>query len=341
MNLLEQTNSNYVQGENILHKRQEILVYVENEIDVPFWKHIFNKYKLKTLVTASTNDKSLIRGKDNVLSFADRAGKFLLLCVDSDYDYLLQNSTKKSKLINENPYIFQTYAYSIENYKCFAESLGQLITEATLQDADEIFDYEAFMQAYSQIVYELFLYSFYYERENQQREEAHKLAYPTNNTLENTNVHSFEINEFCKIVSFEKIDVFEKGTKELEALQESVKTTLVSLPAIPKIDELKQELATLGIIPENVYFFINGHTIQNNVVLMILKPIAQHLATEKRKDIAQTEAGKQVKEDKHKEYNKHTKDIAIILQTHKHYEKSPLFDKILTDVGKFLETPKK
>jgi Protein of unknown function (DUF4435) len=260
------------------------------------------------------------------------------LCVDSDYDYLLQNSTEKAKLINENPYILQTYAYSIENYRCFAESLGQLITEVTLQDADEIFEYEAFMQAYSQIVYELFLYSFYYERENQQREEAHKLAYQTNKALVNTNLPTFEIDEFCKIVSFEKIDVFGKGGKELEALQESVKTKLASLPTIPKIEELKQELATLGVIPDNVYLFINGHTIQDNVVLMILKPIAKHLSTEKRKEIAQTEAGKQAKGDKHKEYEKHTKsiNIEIVLQTHKYYENSPLFAKILADVGKLV-----
>ncbi len=134
MNLLEQTNSEYIQSNNILHKKEVILVYVENEDDVPFWKHIFNKFKLKTLITPSTHETDLTRGKENVLSFADRAGKFLLLCVDSDYDYLLQDTTKQSRQINQNPYIFQTYTYATENYKCWAESLAQLITEATLQD---------------------------------------------------------------------------------------------------------------------------------------------------------------------------------------------------------------
>ncbi|TGO02534.1 hypothetical protein PN36_23425 [Candidatus Thiomargarita nelsonii] len=63
----------------------------------------------------------LARGKEEVLKI--QAGEYLLLCVDSDYDYLLQDATEVSKRINQEPYIFQTYAYSIENYKCYAESL--------------------------------------------------------------------------------------------------------------------------------------------------------------------------------------------------------------------------
>ena len=44
-------------------------------------------------------------------------------------DYFLQ-----SKIVNENIYIFQTYTYSIENYKCLAESLNRICRQITKEN---------------------------------------------------------------------------------------------------------------------------------------------------------------------------------------------------------------
>ncbi len=85
----------------------------------------------------------------------------MVICVDSDDNYLLQDATDDSKAINENPYIFQTYASSVENYRCFADSLADLCIRARLHD-EPLFDFVEFLQSYSAVVdVHLYVCSFY------------------------------------------------------------------------------------------------------------------------------------------------------------------------------------
>lgn len=332
--LLDKLNSDGFEKKNLLDGKERVTVYVENEADVPFWKHIFNKSGLKTMVTPASKEDNLSRGKTVVLNFADRAGKFLLLCVDSDYDYLLQNTTKTSRLINENNYIFQTYTHSIENHKCFADSLEMIMTEATLQDTTDIFDYERFIEDYSAIVYDLFVQFFYLEREYQIAEAQHQQAYKQNNNTQNTIIHIFPQTEFNKVVSFTKIDIFESGRQALEDLTKRVEEKKATLPTIKNLQEVKQALEVLGVKPKNVYCFINGHTIQNNVVEMFLKPIFDYLRNTKLKEISEKTIHEKLTEDKRKEYKNQVININQVLQTHKYYENNPIFAKILADISK-------
>lgn len=105
--------------------RRRIIAYVESYEDIAFWKSLLaefeneERYFQVMLPSAS----SLTKGKKmvllNTLNTAE-LGKSLIACVDSDYDFLMQGITPVSRKINNNEYIFQTYAYAIENYRCFA-----------------------------------------------------------------------------------------------------------------------------------------------------------------------------------------------------------------------------
>jgi hypothetical protein len=102
--LTDKLNSNYFKARNALNPRkgQIIEIFVENEADVPFWKDIFNRFGqfgIQTKVQPASKE-SLAGGKKTVLKHADGAGKFLLLCVDSDYDYLFDGATEQSKQIS-------------------------------------------------------------------------------------------------------------------------------------------------------------------------------------------------------------------------------------------------
>ena len=169
--LTDKINSDWLHTNNLLNKskgrKNVVTVYVENESDKPFWKRIFNRHKIKTKIYPASRD-SLGRGKPAVLKHKGKVGQYYILCVDSDYDFLLQNSTEMSRLINTNPYIFQTYTYSTENYQCFAESLEMVVLDATLEESAEIFDYISFLQDYSSIIYDLFIYSFHNEKNKSQ-----------------------------------------------------------------------------------------------------------------------------------------------------------------------------
>ena len=61
-------------------------------------------------------------------------------------------------------HLFQTYTYAIENYHCFAESLHEVCVQATLNDRF-IFDFNAYLKRYSEIVYPLFLWNIWFYRQ--------------------------------------------------------------------------------------------------------------------------------------------------------------------------------
>ena len=101
-------------------------MYVESYEDISFWYSILKDYessKVKFDIQLPSND-SLAKGKSKALKrhtdlLTIGVGKRLIICIDSDYDYLHQDKTEQSRLVNQSDFIFQTYAYSIENLRCF------------------------------------------------------------------------------------------------------------------------------------------------------------------------------------------------------------------------------
>ena len=293
-----------------------ISVYVENEDDVPFWKDIFDKQNLKTKIYPASKT-SLDRGKVEVLKLKDKTGEFLILCVDSDYDYLLQKKTEISKTIIENPFIFQTYTYSIENYKCYAESLYSVIVKATLQDKRELFDYNLFLEKYSSIIYDLFIYSFHNEK----------------NKLD-----KFSIEDFSKIIKLlENVDFSTQGEKALEKLNKKVERKIKKLDELSEIQILnyQKELKKLGLIRENTYLFIKGHILNDNVVLMFLKPIEKYLRTERRKQINELKKDSEEAINRRNQYNKSIVNVDLVLRMNTNYYDCFLMRKIEKDIEKY------
>jgi len=335
---------------NCLHNKQEVKVYVEDDDDVSFWKHIFERFSIKTRITAQVDDTGLKRGKKNILRFAVQAHEYFILCVDSDYDYLLDGATETSKTIKENLFIFQTYTYSIENYKCFADSLHQVVVEATLND-NPIFDYKAFFEKYSELTYELFLYSFFYDRKNQQEVELHQKEYKIKAQSldeeslkkwqnDNQPEQTFPIKDFCKCIKIlNHIDMSDDGKQELAVLTQKVDEKLASLPQIDQniLENLKKELSELGLSPKNTYLFIQGHTMYDNVVLMFLIPIYQRLKKEKFEEFKHNARTEEEKENKINDYKKAiTADIESILRNHTNYQDCFLMSKIESDIKDYI-----
>ncbi len=357
--LTDNFNSQYFESRNALNKRtgKVIEVFVENEDDVPFWKHIFDQFDLHTKVNPASKT-SLERGKQAVLKHLDHAGKFLLLCVDSDYDYLLDGATELSRKIKENPFVFQTYTYSIENYKCFAEGLHQVVLEATLND-QQVFDFVGFMERYSKIVYELFLYSFYYKKQHlleaegyQKREYQIKQTQLSQAELKrwqeaNSPKELFEIKEdFGKTISIPtQVNIHGADTLELTKLQQVITERLAALPKIEDtvLDSLKRELAKLGLEPRNTYLFVRGHNIYDNVVRMFLNPVFDYLKDQKFQEyneLAKTDEEFVTKREEYKKFVFTVKRdemtcVERILHTHKNYQSCPLMQKIRNDVERY------
>ena len=63
-----------------------------------------------------------------------------------------------------NPYVFHTYAYAIENLQCYAPSLHDVTVAVTLND-HSIFNFEEFLKLYSESIHPLFVWSIWHYRQ--------------------------------------------------------------------------------------------------------------------------------------------------------------------------------
>lgn len=120
--LLSNISSEYMRAYSSLkpsNTQKQILVYVESYDDKAFWRSILSSFEsgVVSFDIQTPSRSTLSKGKSKALErevdlTSMQVGQFLIICVDSDFDYLLQNSTATSIRINQNPFIFQTYSYS-------------------------------------------------------------------------------------------------------------------------------------------------------------------------------------------------------------------------------------
>ena len=273
--LTENITSRYFDAANHMRpkwKKTKVIAYVESYDDIYFWRDVLGPYEtdsigFEVVLPSRTN---LSRGKKSAImnNLGKNLGTSLIACVDADYDYLMQSHNDFSMLLLENPFVVHTFVYAIENYHCYAPSLHEVCTLATLNDR-QIFDFEAYLESYSKIIYDLFVWQIWTHRKG--------LA------------HEFPITSFNNFISLKKINVH-NPEEALENLRRTVNRKMASLQhqfpqAKGKLQPLKEELGTLGVTPENTYLFVQGHNLVENVVLSVLTPICTSLRKAREKEI--------------------------------------------------------
>ena len=123
MRLADNLNSLYIGAANKLKPkdaRQKIVAYVESYADISFWRMVLDEFEDETryFEIMLPSRSSLGKGKKLALmnQLGSHLGNYMIACVDADYDYLMQGVTPTSRMVNNHPYVFHTYAYAIENY---------------------------------------------------------------------------------------------------------------------------------------------------------------------------------------------------------------------------------
>jgi hypothetical protein len=162
--LTDNINSQFFEAANRMTSkkaRRKIVAYVESYDDVFFWRSVLGKFENEKRyfdIMLPTRNQHLDRGKKAAISsMLKGVGRDMIACVDADYDYLRQGSTESSQQMLENPFIFHTYAYAIENFQCYARGLHETCVMVTLNDR-RIFDFERFLESYSRTIWPLFLW---------------------------------------------------------------------------------------------------------------------------------------------------------------------------------------
>ena len=318
--------STYISAANALHgkqKRRRIVAYVESYDDVLFWRTVLSNFENEERyfeVMLPTRN-SLSKGKKKAIMsmLSAGGGKHMIACVDADYDYLLQGRTETSKVVIDNPYVFHTYVYAIENYQCYAHSLHNVCVMATLND-HAIFDFTRFFSDFSEIIFPLFVWNILLYRTG---------AY-----------HDFTMTDMNHVLEIGRFPIHDPQPA-LEKLSKKVNSKLGEVrrkhPGMKeKYEALTRELEDLGITPQTTYLYIQGHHLFDTIVVPLMHSICDQLRYERERDIKTKAVHTIQMQNELSAYQKAQSDIPNMLKKNFAYFSCPLYRRIIADVEKLL-----
>lgn len=321
-------NANGKYYENLSHligKPNQVKVIVEDEQDSAFWHDILcfvvpNKiFDINPYHYNLFGQSDLTKGKLHILQLAreKQLCKNYWGCVDSDYDYLLSKTSNNGQLIQTCPYLLQTYAYSIENLFCCAETLEGICFKANKVSPQ--FDFIESMKRISNILYPLLIWSLY---------------------LQSQDFKEFTTTQWKYIFSYEKNISTHTMEDILRSLTENVLQRLVEILLYFK-DEINNKnafeeelLKQYKISPNNCYLFIKGHDIHKYILNVFLKAIQTESKRQHIKEIKTSGANTKVIGNNISHYYSTLIDIEDLFNTNYDYKNHcPLiFNKIKKDI---------
>lgn len=326
--LTDNINSQYFEAINKMtpkKARRRIVVYVESYDDVFFWRSVLGRYeddKLTFDIMLPSRNQHLDRGKKAAISnMLKGVGRDMIACVDADYDYILQGATEMSRQMLENPYIFHTYAYAIENFQCYAKGLHETCVMVTLND-HRIFNFERFLQSYAQTIWPLFVWHVVFL-------QRRKMT-----------MH-FDMCEFNKVVVLPSVRI-QNPKWAIEYLSKKVRAKMFQLERrFPKLKDVLPEtermLRDLGINDNNTYLYIQGHHLFDLVVSPVVQTVCDILRNEQENDIRDRAVHSEQARTEIACYENSLGKVKMMMKKNTYYQFSPEFQKILADVERYLE----
>ena len=326
--LTDNINSQYFEAINKMtpkKARRRIVVYVESYDDVFFWRSVLGRYeddKLTFDIMLPSRNQHLDRGKKAAISnMLKGVGRDMIACVDADYDYILQGATEMSRQMLENPYIFHTYAYAIENFQCYAKGLHETCVMVTLND-HRIFNFERFLQSYSQTIWPLFVWHVVFL-------QRRKMT-----------MH-FDMCEFNKVVVLPSVRI-QNPKWAIEYLSKKVRAKMFQLERrFPKLKdalpETERMLRDLEINDNNTYLYIQGHHLFDLVVSPVVQTVCDILRNEQENDIRDRAVHSEQARTEIACYENSLGKVKMMMKKNTYYQFSPEFQKILADVERYLE----
>lgn len=299
-----------------------VQVFVEGYDDVAFWRGIFDDYEtewLKFEISVPPR-QDLAKGKKVLLGMIGECCDDRILCVDSDFDYLFEDFNEQSRQVNRTPYLFHTYAYATENYLCWPASLHKVCVKATKNDT-MIFDFERFMGRYSRAIYPLFLWYAYSARRKSEK--------------------AFTLVDFRSSVRLNYLDIREDGQQTLEWLERQVSKRVRMLEThnpqwAAEVEAFGQHIRNRGVEPNNVHLFMQGHTLMDNVVLILLHTVCDKLRDMNIDRIAAgTKQGISLKNEL-SNYNNSLRNVREVLLDNEQYKDCFLYRKLRQDIERYV-----
>ncbi len=326
--LRDNLTSTYFEAANKLNSkssRRKIIAYVESYDDVFFWRQILSQFendKVFFEVTLPTRVQRLERGKKAVLMqlLSNKVGQGMIACVDADYDYLEQGATATSHEVTTNPYIFHTYAYSIENMQCYAPSLHDVCVAVTLNDHN-IFDFERFLADFSEAIFPLFIWSIWYYR------TPNYSHFTITDFLHIIETGNFSLSNADEIIH----NVRRKVDKKVEMLQRQ------NPNAHESYQHVKEDLLQLGVTPKTTYLYIQGHHLFDKLVVPMVSKVCEKLIHERENEIYRESVHGTQRRNELSCYTNSVEDIVPMLKKNSGFMRSDQFIDIKADLTGFIQ----
>lgn len=216
--------------------------------------------------------------------------------------------------------MFHTYVYAIENFQCYAPTLQNVCVMATLNDR-RIFDFEAFLQQYSEIIWPLFVWNIWAYRYGR---------YST-----------FSMLDFFHIVLIERLN-FYHPEQTLEALRHRVNAKISRLQKIfpqgrDTYKPLMKRLLSLGLTPQTTYLYMRGHDLFDGIVSPMLTGVCEALRRDREREIRHLAEHAVQMQNELAAYQHAVAPVEEMLRKHTGYRESEPYKRIQADIKRLID----
>lgn len=227
---------------NIPILRRDVIacVHLEDKEDMAFWDLMLQnrragKYHYVTHSKSQSGKET--SGSSHCLRFRPYLNRRFFIGIDSDMRYLMQEQA-----VDAAHFVCQTYTYSWENHYCEARTLQERFTSLCSDRACQ-FDFEAFLSAYSAVVFKPLLLLLYCLKN-------HKSDF-TRKLFDNCIPHQ------CK-----GVELADNGKMFIERIANNFEPYL-NTPLAKTIDfeAEKSYFNALNVNEQNAYLHIRGHNL--------------------------------------------------------------------------------
>lgn len=231
------------------------VIHLENKNDEVFWRNVLTEAcpngKFRFIASSRSISGNVTSGCTQCLQYRPFLDKRFWIAIDSDYRYLSEEPN-----IDARHYILQTYTYSFENHFCYWKNCQRAVEaiDTSLpgqENGAPPFDWKAFLEGYSRIVYPLLVWQMY---------------------LQDINPESFPKSVFHRLLSLPvgPKSIENNGASVLQVLKDRCHKLLTHLKrSYPEWDNTWHEARcnAQGVRRDNCYLFVRGHQLYDMIVL--------------------------------------------------------------------------
>lgn len=238
------------------HRGCNLSVLCEDIYDNGFWRCIIEHAEpsLKDKLDFPNPHPKGTRGKNVVKKFKDYVNKKMIICVDSDCEYLYEDNVWYI-----GRYIYHTIVHSRENFQCNPLSLNEICK----QIADKSYDFKTLFERISQAISILF-YIWIHLKETGNYSSFDRIVNNEQfrNILDFNNIQFNSLEDETNVV----LDIerrVDRVLKDIEAMDEGWYQSIIEYE-VPLIRN--KLIEQYGIHQEEILLFFYGHGVLENLV---------------------------------------------------------------------------